>query len=144
MIDTTNAPRYDDIDVGLELPSLTISIDRLNLVTYAGASGDFNPIHWNENAAREAGLDNVIAHGMLTMGRALCIVTRWIQNPALIKEYSVRFLNPLIIADGSSTVVQLTAAVEELLSERMVRLGIQARAGTTDLIGRGYALVQLR
>ena len=81
---------------------------------------------------------------MLTMGRALCIVTQWIHNPAFIKEYSVRFLNPLIIADGSSTVVELTASVEELLPERMVRLGVRARVGMTELIGHAYALVQLR
>jgi len=71
-----------ELTKGTELPSKTFTITRADLVRYAGASGDFNVIHWNERVATEVGLPNVIAHGMLTMGLSINVVTDWLEDPA--------------------------------------------------------------
>src|SRR5690625_6050402 len=80
--------------VGDELFTRTFTVDRALLVRYAGASGDFNPIHWNERVAREVGLDGVIAHGMATMGLAAAAVTEWAGDPGAVVDYGVRFTRP--------------------------------------------------
>lgn len=72
---------YSDVEVGTELPAQTFPVTRANLVQYAGASGDFNPIHWNEKFAKEVGLPDVIAHGMFTMAEAIRVVTDWAGRP---------------------------------------------------------------
>ena len=79
------------VEVGQLLPGFTRILTRADLVRYAGASGDFNPIHWSDAAASELGLPNVIAHGMLTMGTALRVVTDWAGDPARLRSYYVRF-----------------------------------------------------
>mgnify|MGYP003351882993 CR=1 FL=1 len=70
-------PALADVEVGQQLPGRTIHLERADLVRYAGASGDFNPIHWDERTATGVGLPDVIAHGMLTMGRAMDVVAAW-------------------------------------------------------------------
>ncbi len=89
-----SAVAYDDVAVGDELPRLDATLQRVNLIMYVGASGDFNPIHWNERVATGVGLPGVIAHGMLTMGTALRVVTDWAGDPGRVKSYSVRFTKP--------------------------------------------------
>ena len=73
-----SAPTWDSVEVGTELPAQDFALTRANLVQYAGASGDFNIIHWNERVAKSVGLPNVIAHGMLTMATAGRVVTDWV------------------------------------------------------------------
>ncbi len=85
--------------VGSELPSITTRFRRADLVRYAGASGDFNIIHWNEHAALAVGLPGVIAHGMLTMGHAIRVVTQWVGDPAKVIDYQVRFTRPVVVPD---------------------------------------------
>ena len=63
----------------------------MDLVRYAGASGDFNPIHWNDEVAKAVGLPGVIAHGMYSMAVAARMVTGWVGDPAAIKRLRVRF-----------------------------------------------------
>ena len=92
-----SAPRYDEIDAGYELPGLTTQLTRADLVRYAGASGDFNIIHWNERVAREVRLPNVIAHGMLTMAKGANLVTAWVGDPGRVEEYGVRFAKPVVV-----------------------------------------------
>jgi acyl dehydratase len=82
---------------GKVLPGFTMTFTREALVRYAGASGDFNPIHWSNRAAQELGLPGVIAHGMLTMGVALRVVTDWIGDPSRILSYSTRFSKPVVV-----------------------------------------------
>lgn len=72
---------YTEVEVGTELPAQTFPVTRATLVQYAGASGDFNPIHWNEKFAVEVGLPDVIAHGMFTMAEAIRVVTDWVGDP---------------------------------------------------------------
>lgn len=85
--------------VGTELPSITTRFTRADLVRYAGASGDFNIIHWNERRALSVGLPGVIAHGMLTMGHAIRVVTHWVGDPSKVIDYQVRFTRPVIVPD---------------------------------------------
>ncbi len=87
--------RRADIEVGHELPPLSVRVTRADLVRYAGASLDFNPIHWNDQVALEAGLPGVIAHGMLTMALAGRIVTDWVGDPGAVLEYGARFTRPV-------------------------------------------------
>ena len=79
--------RLADVEVGTELPEQRYRISRADLVRYAGASGDFNPIHWNERVATEVGLPGVIAHGMFTMALAGRAVTGWTGDPAALIEF---------------------------------------------------------
>ena len=90
---------YDQIEIGDELPPLTMPVTRLDLIHYAGASGDFNIIHWNERFAREVGLPNVIAQGMFTMAVAGRIVTDWVGDPGAVVDYSARFTRPVVVPD---------------------------------------------
>ena len=84
---------YDDIQIGDPIPSYTTGpITRTHLVRYAGASGDFNPLHHDETFAKIIGMDNVIAHGMLIMAIAGEAITAWVENKYL-RKLSVRFLS---------------------------------------------------
>lgn len=94
-------PQFSDLEKGQEIGSTEISVTRADLVQYAGASGDFNPIHWNERFARSVGLPGVIAHGMFTMGAAVQLVTDWIGDPARIVDYQTRFTKPVLVADAT-------------------------------------------
>ena len=82
---------FSSVKVGDELPTRTINLTRADLVNYAGVSGDLNPIHWDDEIAKQVGLDTAIAHGMLTMGLGGGYVTEWIGDPGAVTEYNVRF-----------------------------------------------------
>ncbi|MEU5157808.1 MaoC family dehydratase, partial [Glycomyces sp. NPDC021274] len=98
---------YDDVEVGTELPAQTFPVTRATLVQYAGASGDFNPIHWNEKFAKEVGLPDVIAHGMFTMASAVRVVTDWVGDPGAVAEYGVRFTKPVVVPnDGTGALIE--------------------------------------
>ena len=96
------APALDTLAVGDSIGSRTISVSRADLVRYAGASGDFNPIHWHEGFARSVELPGVIAHGMFTMGAAVQLVTDWAQDPGAVVDYQTRFTRPVVVADTPS------------------------------------------
>ena len=98
------------VAVGDELPPLDLRATRAAAVRYAGASTDFNPIHWSDRMARGLGLDGVIIHGMWTMGAALRIVTDWCIDPSRLVDYSVRFTGPVPLSDDDEgTLVRVTA-----------------------------------
>ena len=82
---------FDSVKVGDQLPEKVIPLTRQDLVNYAGVSGDLNPIHWDDEIAKQVGLDVAIAHGMLTMGLGGGYVTSWVGDPAAVTEYNVRF-----------------------------------------------------
>ena len=90
---------YDDVEVGEALPNRSFPITRADLIRYAGASGDFNPIHWNARFATGVGLPDVIAHGMLTMAAAARLVTDWVGDPGAVVDYSVRFTKAVVVPD---------------------------------------------
>jgi len=138
------AVRYDDVEVGTELPPQTFPVQRINLVMYAGASGDFNVIHWNERAAKAVGLPNVIAHGMFTMAEACRVVTDWVRDPGAIEEYGVRFTRPVVVPDddrGAS--LEVTGRVADKLDGKRVAVDLTARSAGETVLARARAVVRL-
>ena len=134
---------YSDVEVGTELPAQTFPVTRDTLVRYAGASGDFNPIHWNERAAREAGLPDIIAHGMLTMARSVNGLVAWVGDPTAVVEYGVRFVRPVVVPDSGSDVVTVDAAIAEKLDGGRVRVALTVVCGEDAVLGKAEAVVQL-
>ena len=137
-------PRYDDVQVGDELPSRTVHVRRDSLVRYAGASGDFNPIHWNQRFALEVGLPDVIAHGMLTMGTAVEVVTAWAGDPGAVVEYGVRFTKPVVVPDPGHADLEVSGRIAAKDDEaRTVRVDLTVRSGDVTVLGRSQATVRL-
>ncbi|MER5770432.1 MaoC family dehydratase [Streptomyces sp. NPDC001985] len=135
---------YGDVTVGTELPARSFPVTRDTLVRYAGASGDFNPIHWNEKFAVEVGLPDVIAHGMLTMAEAIRVVTDWVGDPGAVVEYGVRFTRPVVVPnDGEGAVVEVSGKVAELLGDGCVRVDLTAACGGVKVLGMSRAVVRL-
>lgn len=133
-----------DLNVGDEIDAQEYPIRRVDLVRYAGASGDFNVIHWNERVATSVGLPNVIAHGMLTMAMAARIVTDWLGDPGALVEYGVRFTKPIAIPDDDVGVrLQVTAQVTELLDDNRAKVQINATCDGAKVLGMARAVVQL-
>ena len=96
---------------------------------YAGASGDFNPIHWNPPFAVGVGLPDVIAHGMFTMAAAARLVTDWVGDPGAVVDYSVRFTKPVVVPDDDSGATLIVdGVVAEKLADNLVRIDLTARA----------------
>jgi acyl dehydratase len=107
------------IELSPTLPPLTLRVNRENVVRYAGASTDFNPIHWSERHAAALGLPGIIVHGMLTMALALRAVTDWCGDIRLIRSYSVRFGRPIVVPDNDlgaelRVVGRITATTDEM------------------------------
>ncbi|MFE5395329.1 MaoC family dehydratase [Streptomyces sp. NPDC056568] len=135
---------YGDVEVGTELPARSFPVDRSTLVRYAGASGDFNPIHWNERFAREVGLPDVIAHGMFTMAEAIRVVTDWTGDPGAVVEYGVRFTRPVVVPDdGQGAVIEVSGKVAAKLDDRTVRVDLTATSAGQKVLGMSRAVVRL-
>lgn len=117
---------------------------RAALVQYAGASGDFNPIHWNEKFAREVGLPDVIAHGMFTMAEAIRVVTDWVGDPGAVVEYGVRFTKPVVVPnDDKGALIEVSAKVAALLDDKQVRVDLTAMSNGKKVLGMSRAVVRL-
>lgn len=130
--------------VGQELARTRHEITRDTLVRYAGASGDFNPIHYNDTVAAEAGLPGVIAHGMLTMGTAVTGLLEAIADPAAVRGYTTRFTHPIPVpATGSVTleVVAVVGAIDE--DARTARVDLTAEVDGTKVLGRARVTLAL-
>ena len=136
---------YADVSVGDELPPLTVTVTRADLVRYAGAALDFNPIHWNERTATSVGLPDVIAHGMLTMALAGRLVTDWAGDPGAVVTFGTKFTRPVVVPDdGVGATVELTGKVAVCDDEaRTVRVDIVARSAGQTVLGRPTAVVRL-
>jgi acyl dehydratase len=135
---------YDDVEVGTQLPAQTFQIQRADLVMYAGASGDFNIIHWNERVATSVGLPNVIAHGMFTMAEAGRVVTDWVGDPGAVVEYGVRFSAPVPVPDDDQgTTLEVSGWVEAKLDDRKVSVALEAKALGATVLTKARAIVQL-
>jgi acyl dehydratase len=135
---------YADIEVGTELPGRSFLVTRDTLVRYAGASGDFNPIHWNEKFAKEVGLPDVIAHGMFTMAEAIRVVTDWTGDPAAVVEYGVRFTRPVIVPnDDKGAEIEVTGKVAAKLDDNTVRVDLTATSAGQKVLGMSRAVVRL-
>lgn len=136
--------KYADVEVGTELPAQSFPVTRDTLVRYAGASGDFNPIHWNEKFAVEVGLPDVIAHGMFTMAEAARVVTDWLGDPGAVVEYGVRFTRPVVVPnDDTGALVEVSGKVAALLDDNRVRVDLVAVSAGQKVLGMSRAVVQL-
>jgi acyl dehydratase len=138
-------PTYDSVEVGTEVPAQEYVVTRSDLVRYAGASGDFNPIHWNQRFATSVGLPDVIAHGMLTMALAGRALTSWAGDPGALVEYGVRFTRPVVVPDdetGARLVV--TGRVAEKRDDGTVRVDLTATSGGDKVLSQARAVVRLR
>lgn len=137
-----------DLSVGTEIGARTIEISRADLIKYAGASGDFNPIHWNERFAREVELPGVIAHGMFTMGAAVQLVTDWVGDPAAVVSYGTRFTKPVPVADlggEPGAVVAVTGVVGALDADAgTVRIDLSVTLDGQKVLVKAQATVRLR
>ncbi|MFD2422235.1 MaoC family dehydratase [Amycolatopsis pigmentata] len=128
---------------GEELPALQVRVTRDRLVRYAGASLDFNPIHWNERFAKDVGLPDVIAHGMLTMALGARLVTDWLGDPGRLVSYSVRFTRPVVVPDGDEgALVEFTGKVGEVRDDGTARVDIIAKFDGKTVLGKAGAVVR--
>ncbi len=131
------------IEVGYELPEKEFSITRETLIRYAGASGDFNVIHWNQRVATEVGLPDVIAHGMLTMGLAIQVVTEWIDDSSRLLEYGCRFTRPVVVPDdGAGAIVRVTGSVTAV-DDDVATVTLKAICDSVTVLGKATARVRI-
>jgi acyl dehydratase len=132
------------LTVGTELPEQVFRVTRADLVRYAGASGDFNPIHWNDRVATEVGLPGVIAHGMFTMALAGRVVTAWTGDPGALVEYQVRFGRPVVVPDDDEGAeVTVHGRVGALLDDGRARLDLTVRSGGEKVLSLARAIIRL-
>lgn len=140
------------LEKGQEIGSSTLHVNRADLVRYAGASGDFNPIHWNERFGTEVGLPGVIAHGMFTMGAAVTLVEDWVGDPGAVIDYQSRFTKPVIVedpagtnpSDAQGTALDVTGVIGALdLEAGTARVDLTVMAGGEKVLVKAQALVKL-
>lgn len=129
--------------VGVELPPLQVRVTRERLVRYAGAALDFNPIHWNERFAKQVGLPDVIAHGMLTMALGGRLVTDWLGDPGRLIEYGCRFTRPVAVPDDDKgALVEFTGKIGEVRDDGTARVDITAKFDGKTVLGKATAVVR--
>jgi acyl dehydratase len=136
--------RLSEVSVGQPLPSRSFPIERSTLVQYAGASGDFNPIHWSQETARSVGLPDVIAHGMLTMAIAVRTVTDWAGDPGAVVDYGVRFTRPVVVEFGIATQLEVSGTVKSLDAEAgTAAIDLTVTVNGQTVLARSRATVRL-
>lgn len=138
-------PSFESVSVGDELAPITQTIDRARLIRYAGASSDFNKIHWSESTAASVGLPGILAHGMLNMAIAGRVVTDWVGDPGAVLEIGTRFTRPVYVEDdGVGATVEFTGVVGALdEAARTARVDVTAKYNGQTVLGRARATVQL-
>ena len=136
---------FSSVQVGDQLPERTYPLTRQDLVNYAGVSGDLNPIHWDDEIAKQVGLDTAIAHGMLTMGLGGGYVTSWIGDPAAVTEYNVRFTAVVPVPnDGVGAEIIFNGRVKSVEPEtKSIVIAISATTGGKKIFGRATATAKL-
>jgi acyl dehydratase len=141
--------KLEELAVGQEIGSRSIEVTRQDLVKYAGASGDFNPIHWNEAFATGVELPGVIAHGMFTMGSAVQLVSDWAGDPAAVVDYQTRFTKPVLVTDTTGTsepgaVIEVAGVVGALDAEaRTARIDLTVTFEGQKVLMKSQAVVKL-
>lgn len=129
-----------ELTVGTVVAERTVRLTREDLVRYAGASGDFNPIHYRDDVAEKVGLPGVLAHGMLTMGLSVQTVTSWLGDTGRILEYGVRFTRPVVVdADGGAEVT--VEAKVGAVDGDTARIDLTVRHADTAVLGKAQVRV---
>ena len=138
------APDFASLTVGDVVAERAFPLTRDSLVRYAGASGDFNPIHYRDDIAAEVGLPGVLAHGMLTMGLAVQPVVDWAGDPGRIADYQVRFTRPVVVDPQSGATVTVAAKVGQLDEAATVaRIDLTVKLGDDTVLGKAQVRVDL-
>jgi acyl dehydratase len=130
------------VRAGDEIPGRDFPISRLDLVRYAGASGDFNPIHWNERFAKSVGLPDVIAHGMYTMAVAAQVITDWAGDPSAVVEYGVRFTRPVVVPDPAGARLAVSGKVAAVREDGLVDVELTATVDGQTVLAKARAVVR--
>ena len=130
------------VAVGDVVAERTVHLTRESLVRYAGASGDFNPIHYRDDVAERVGLPGVLAHGMLTMGLAVETVVPWLGDAGRIVDYGVRFTRPVVVDAESGADVVVAATVGQV-DDEFLRIDLTVSAGETTVLGKAQLRVRL-
>ncbi|MFT4470992.1 MaoC family dehydratase [Arthrobacter sulfonylureivorans] len=136
----------NELTVGQDIGSRAFEVSRADLVRYAGASGDFNPIHWNGRFAEQVGLPGVIAHGMFTMGAAVQLVTDWIGNPAAVVDYQTRFTKPVLVedVDGPGASIEVSGAIGAIDADNgTARVDLTVTAAGVKVLVKAQAVVKV-
>ncbi|NDC48936.1 MAG: acyl dehydratase [Micrococcales bacterium] len=131
------------LEIGQEVGSRVFSFSRDSLVKYAGASGDFNPIHYRDDFAKSVGLEGVLAHGMLTMGAAVQVAVDWVGDSGKVIDYGVRFTKPVYVpADAEAEVIVVGKIGAIDLENRTVRVDLTASCQEVTVLGKAQAVVK--
>ncbi|HOQ22190.1 MAG TPA: MaoC/PaaZ C-terminal domain-containing protein [Microbacterium sp.] len=133
--------RVAEIAVGDVVAERTVHLTRESLVRYAGASGDFNPIHYRDDVAARVGLPGVLAHGMLTMGLAVETIVEWLGDSGRILDYGVRFTRPVVVDPESGADVTVTAKVGAV-DDDALRIDLTVASGETTVLGKAQVRVR--
>jgi len=136
---------FSSVKVGDELPERVITLTRADLVNYAGVSGDLNPIHWDDEIAKQVGLDTAIAHGMLTMGLGGGYVTAWVGDPGAVTEYNVRFTAIVPVPnDGVGAEIVFNGRIKSVDEEnKTATIALTATHDGKKIFGRAVAVAKL-
>jgi hypothetical protein len=137
-------PVLADLAVGDVVAERSVHLTRDSLVRYAGASGDFNPIHYRDDVAASVGLPGVLAHGMLTMGQAVQPVADWAGDPSRIVSYGVRFTRPVVVDPADGQDLAIVAKVGAIDAEAgTARIDVAVSVDGKTVLGRAQAQVRL-
>ena len=132
------------LEVGQEIGSAEFHLTRDSLIRYAGASGDFNPIHYRDDIAQAVGLPGVLAHGMLTMGAAVQVAVNWVGDAGAVIDYQVRFTKPVLVDARSGAKLLVTGKIAEIDTEnKIVRIDLDAKSNDLTVLGKAQVKVQL-
>jgi acyl dehydratase len=130
------------MNVGDAIPARDFPVTRTDLVRYAGASGDFNPIHWNERFAKSVGLPDVIAHGMFTMATAVRLITDWTGDPGAVVEYGVRFTRPVVVPEPQGATLTVSGSVRAVRDDGLLEVDLTATVDGQTVLAKARAVVR--
>ncbi len=139
-----SVPKLIELEIGQSIGSAEYLLTRDSLVRYAGASGDFNPIHYRDDVAQSVGLPGVLAHGMLTMGAAVQLVVDWVGDSGRVVDYGVRFTKPVLVDGRDGSVVVVAGKIAQIDAENnRVRVDLAATFADAAVLGKAQAWVRL-
>ena len=138
------APVLSELAVGGQVGTRVVEVDRARLVRYAGASGDFNPIHFSDRVAIEVGLPGVIAHGMWTMAAAVNLVTDWVGDPGAVVDYQVRFTRPVPVPDPGAAQIEVSGIIGALdAAAGTARIDLTVTCNGARVLAKAQAVISL-
>lgn len=136
------APNFEQLTAGDVVAEREIALTRDELVRYAGASGDFNPIHYRDDFAQSVGLPGVLAHGMLTMGAAGSVATDWLGTAGVVRDFQSRFTRPVPVDAAAGAILTVTATVGQLDADaRTARLDLKVTFDGATVLGKSQMVV---